>query len=229
MHPLTHLSVLMQPSAAIMVADGNLMTFERSLNPRSISMPALPIVTATNPGATRKVLASFRRILSHPVRQALARIGDGKQIVVEIVQEANHVGKLDAEARRGDPAYASLLESSYFAFVPRGDAEFSYRLLEVMSAGCIPVVLSDGWVLPFDRIVDWSSCSVQVPENKASELPAILASFPTERIAEMQAKVAQIYASVFSSLDTVVAGILKEAELVLRHLPGVQEQSASGK
>ena len=32
-----------------------------------------------------------------------------------------------------------------FAFVPRGDALFSYRLLEVMARGAIPVILSDGW------------------------------------------------------------------------------------
>jgi hypothetical protein len=40
------------------------------------------------------------------------------------------------------------------------------RLLDVMSAGSIPVIVSNHAVLPFDDVLDWESFSVRVPEHK---------------------------------------------------------------
>ena len=51
---------------------------------------------------------------------------------------------------------AGLLSRAKFGFVPRGDAIFSYRLLETMSFGVIPVIIADGWALPFgEHLLDW--------------------------------------------------------------------------
>ena len=215
MHPGIRLPTALQANASILVADINLRAFERTFNPRTVSMPALPIGIARNPGPARTLVASFRGVSSHPVRQRLAEIADGKRIVVELVDRLNHVGKLDAEKKQSDPAYLALLESSSFAFVPRGDAEFSYRLLEVMSAGCIPVVLADGLVLPFDRTIDWSTCSLHVSESKVLELPAMLAGIPPAQISDMQANAAKVYATVFSSLEAILAQLLTEAAIIL--------------
>jgi hypothetical protein len=63
------------------------------------------------------------------------------------------------------PAYQALLQQPIFAFVPRGDCLFSYRFLEVISFGCIPIVLADGWILPFDRIIRWDGQALHLPET----------------------------------------------------------------
>lgn len=218
MHPFIRLPVILQNNPFITIADINLRTFERSLNARTISMPALPILTATNHGPKRSILASFRGVASHPVRHALAKISDGQKIVTELIDNSYHCGKIDAlnqENGTTDKTYLALLETSVFAFVPRGDAEFSYRLLEVMSAGCIPVILSDGLVLPFDRTINWSAFSLHVPEKYALNLPTILAGFPAKRIATMQKGVKHIYDNHFSCMKTIVASLLREAELTI--------------
>src|SRR3954447_7193000 len=162
MHPLLE----PQPSLArrdephMLVADGSLVTHERAWNPRTVSFPPSPLIVGGDgaPQRERTILASFRGRGTHPVRNALSNIADGEQIVCELVTGREHFGRIDALAQVTDQRYVDLLEASWMAFVPRGEAHFSYRLLEVMSFGCVPVVLSDGWVLPFDRLIEWDTC-----------------------------------------------------------------------
>jgi Exostosin family len=45
----------------------------------------------------------------------------------------------------GMHTFDSIVRTSKFAAAPRGDCMFSYRFTEVLSAGAIPVVHSDGW------------------------------------------------------------------------------------
>ena len=53
-----------------------------------------------------------------------------------------------------DFPYSELLTNATFGLVPRGHSRFSYRFLEVLDHGAVPVVVSDGWRLPFDDIID---------------------------------------------------------------------------
>ena len=59
---------------------------------------------------------------------------------------------------------------SHFGLAPRGDNLYTRRFLEIMSSGVIPIVLADGWVPPFDEIIDWPSASVFIPERRARDI-----------------------------------------------------------
>ena len=182
-------------------------------------MPALPIIVARSVRAgARPVLASFQGVNSHPVRQSLQGISNGKSIVVNIVDRARHVGKIDAIALNSDTDYEQLLVNSTFAFVPRGDALFSYRLLEVMSFGCIPIILSDGWVLPFDRTVQWEEFSLHVHAEAIPLIPQLLASLTPDDILARHEKTLAAYRSHLSSLEKIVATVFREAEAPAIHL-----------
>jgi hypothetical protein len=216
MHPQFRLCQCLKHCARTFVADANLSTWERSLNPRTISMPALPLTTGRGRQGRRDVLASFRGVLSHPVRQALLALHDPSNgIVCEAVESANHVGRIDAVAQTVDGRYVELMERSVFALVPRGDALYSYRLTEAISFGCIPVVLSDGWVLPFDRTIDWSKVAVTLPEALAVHVPAVLRAFDRGRICEMLGNVKAVYQQHLSSLDAMMEGLLGELEMLM--------------
>lgn len=214
-HPFRRVPLALADHRHVLVADINLQAWERALNPRTISLPALPVTVGTPRADSRSVLASFRGAASHPSRLALRDIHDGRYIVCELVARRNHARKVDATSGRVDKAYADLLADSVFAFVPRGDAHFSYRLLEVMSFGCIPIILSDGLVPPFDRTIDWSALSLTVPENAISEIPAMLARFSARRIAELQHEVVATYQAKLATIGQVVESLFDEIEAVV--------------
>lgn len=60
--------------------------------------------------------------------------------------------------------YDNLLDT-VFALVPRGDERWSFRFLEAVGAGAIPVIVADGLTLPFENIIDWDSLVVRIPES----------------------------------------------------------------
>jgi hypothetical protein len=214
MNPFAQLPVAFAKLGNVIVAALSLSNWQRALNPRTISMPALPIISgqASTPSSPRDVLASFRGAGSHPCRTEVAALHDGANFICELVNPANHIGRIDATSGSLDTHYASLLARSVFTFVPRGDALFSYRLLEALSFGCIPIILSDGWVLPFHRQIDWTAAALLIPEREVREVPERLRRFSHHRIAQLQAQVQSIHQRHFATLEAVVESMLRETE-----------------
>eukprot|EP00927_Polykrikos_kofoidii_P060795 TRINITY_DN55706_c0_g1_i1.p1 TRINITY_DN55706_c0_g1~~TRINITY_DN55706_c0_g1_i1.p1 ORF type:complete len:613 (+),score=54.83 TRINITY_DN55706_c0_g1_i1:201-2039(+) len=76
---------------------------------------------------------------------------------------------------------------SHFCLVPRGSSAWTIHLYESFFFGCIPVILSDNFEMPFQELVDWPSLSLKWPEDRVGpELLAHLRSIPLTRVAEMK-------------------------------------------
>jgi hypothetical protein len=240
MHPFFRAPLLFRKLRNVVVADVSLAMFERDLNSNTISMPALPIVFSRSYLARgeRPILASFQgRIDTHPVRRRLKTLADEKgatffslpwrrpkapdgkgekRFVVKDVGINRHIGKVDAVNSKTDPEYENLFLESTFALVPRGDALFSYRLLEAMSFGCIPIIISDGWILPFDRTIPWEQFSLRIHADAITDLPNILADLSEDDILSRQEKVIAVYSLRLASLDLIIAALIREVEALLK-------------
>jgi hypothetical protein len=70
--------------------------------------------------------------------------------------------------------YADSLLTAKFVLCPRGNGLSSVRLFETMESMRVPVIISDGVLLPSH--IDWTACSIRVAERDIYRITDILAS-----------------------------------------------------
>jgi len=166
---------------------------------------------------SRPLLLSFVGNFRHTARQELFKIHNGKDVLVF----PGGTGKKPSIPHYFDGTYEELLASSKFAAAPRGDNRFSYRFTEALSAGAIPVVHADGWVLPFRKeLVDWSECAVVLPEVTANKTLEYLAKITSDERCKMRKRCYEIYQNHISSDEAIVAGIIEGLERVVKSKEG---------
>lgn len=108
--------------------------------------------------------------------------------------------------------FVDLMKESTFCLVPRGRRLGSFRFLEALSYSCIPVIMSDGWVNPFDEIIDWSTAMIQFDEDLLLIAPDMLRDIDKKSIDEMQSNCSILYKTYFSSTKKIILSVLSIIE-----------------
>lgn len=185
------------------------------------SFPALPIIQGKiqKPIGERKIFASFRGRPTHPVRKTLATLHNGSDVIVQVISlaqaDATYIRKVSPSTKTHAAEvkeFVDLAENSLFSFTPRGDCLFSYRLLEVMRAGSVPVILSDGWALPFEELIDWKRCSVVWPEKDAGRIIEYLKALSSSEIQEMRHWAGHYYSNYLADFERQTSATLQILE-----------------
>ncbi|KFD54892.1 hypothetical protein M513_04326 [Trichuris suis] len=105
--------------------------------------------------------------------------------------------------------YEELMQNSSFCLVPRGRRLGSFRFLEALEKGCIPVILSNDWVLPFSEVIDWSLATVRADERTLFQIPSTLRSIDPSVIDRMRLQARHLYRLYFASVDKIVDTVLQ--------------------
>ena len=100
--------------------------------------------------------------------------------------------------------YENLLSNSTFCLVPRGRRLGSFRFLETLQAGCLPVILSNGWQLPFDEVIDWSSASFSIDERQLLQVPEILHAVTGPEVFSRRQQTQVIWENYLASVEKIV-------------------------
>lgn len=108
--------------------------------------------------------------------------------------------------------YQALLANSTFCLIPRGRRLGSFRFLEALSVGCIPVLLSNNWVKPFESVIDWTQAVIEADERNLLQLPEMLRAYDWRSIDSLKSQSIAIYNTYFSSVERIVITALKILE-----------------
>ncbi|XP_076262706.1 exostosin glycosyltransferase 1 ttv [Rhynchophorus ferrugineus] len=117
--------------------------------------------------------------------------------------------------------YETLLQNSTFCLVPRGRRLGSFRFLEALQAGCIPVLLSNGWSLPFSDVIDWNKAVVWADERLLLQVPHTIRSIKPSKILQLRQQTQVLWDRYFSSIEKIVYTTL---EIIRDKLPKKQKR-----
>jgi hypothetical protein len=87
---------------------------------------------------------------------------------------------------------------SKFCLCPRGYGLNSFRLYESMQLGCIPVIITDDFYLPWKDELNWEDFSVLINKDQIKDLEKILLEYNDDNIFQMKKNMKENYKKYFT-------------------------------
>ncbi|XP_059657596.1 probable glycosyltransferase At5g03795 [Cornus florida] len=153
-----------------------------SLPETTIRNPRKPL---TNLGgrrvSQRPILAFFAGKMHGRVRPKLLKFWRNKSEDMRIYGPLPKVSKI--------MSYVQFMKLSKYCICPMGYEVNSPRIVEAIYYECVPVIIADNFVLPFNEVLNWNAFSVIVAEKDIPKLRDILLAIPLRRYVTMQTNV----------------------------------------
>ncbi|XP_026401339.1 probable glycosyltransferase At5g03795 isoform X2 [Papaver somniferum] len=92
----------------------------------------------------------------------------------------------------GPLVYQKKFYRTKFCICPGGSQVNSARITDSIHYGCVPVILSDYYDLPFNDILNWRKFSVILKENDVYQLKGILKDIPEEQFVALHKNVVKV-------------------------------------
>lgn len=132
----------------------------------------------------RDILANFIGRVTHNIRGKMLKvIPDTKEFYI-------------SEHKHSLQDYCRIIARSTFTLCPRGYGQTSFRILESLQYGSIPVYISDDFVLPHN--IPFYTYGVQVKESEIGNLVNILKGLSAEEIQHKQKAIKEVYEKWFT-------------------------------
>lgn len=181
----------------------------------SRQLPADRRVAAVFRGSSRRRSTRVRtRLLTLDGTRVSDELGDIQVTLTDMTPQPHAVSNAtNRNAMMHRYSFDDGLRHAQFGFAPRGDSLFSFRFSEVLAAGLIPIVVSDGWELPFADLIDWSEVAIVVPEAEVHTVPQLLANWTLSRVCKTRVRAYEVYTQYLASPERWVRAV----EEILRH------------
>jgi len=188
----------------------NTLCFSAGGNIQKSGIVPIPLVCSELPIKSqqethkRELLACFVGSYTHPIRQKLMKICENIKDITFYMRQSTGKPLIQDEFKM----FINSAINSKFCLCPRGYGLNSFRLYECMQLGCIPVIITNKFYLPWEDELNWNDFSVLITENDLPNLENILRSYSDEKIEYMRNKIKQLW-PIYFSLNGVYNNIIK--------------------
>lgn len=105
--------------------------------------------------------------------------------------------------------YPDVLKEGMFCLVVRSARLAQPVLMDILASQCIPIIIADTIVMPFNSHVDWNKIGLFLPEENIKNLLKIVHSVSKERRGELYWQLRWIYDRHFSSIEKITLTTLE--------------------
>ncbi|KAG6440777.1 exostosin-2 [Manduca sexta] len=105
--------------------------------------------------------------------------------------------------------YPDVLKEGLFCLMVRSARLTQAILMDIIASQCIPIVISDSVVMPFNSHVDWHRIAMVIPEDNIRNLLKIVHSVSKERRGELYWQLRWVYEKYFASIEKITLTTLE--------------------
>lgn len=134
--------------------------------------------------------------------RALAR-ESSQLLLLEQCPQGNYSVRCSSGASQDMFFYPQILQGASYCLVIRGARLAQPILLDAMAAGCVPVIVADSLVMPFQEVLDWKRAAVFIAEEEFGGLLDTLRFISDDRLIEMQKNGRYLYENYFSGMEVI--------------------------
>ncbi|KAM5247127.1 exostosin-like 1 isoform 2-T2 [Ctenodactylus gundi] len=166
-----------------------------------VSLPLLPEAHPLRGGAP----GQLRQHSPHPraALLALAEEGGRWRTASTYAPTCSWDGHCEQDPGPEQTHSGGVLPNATFCLIPGRQAEAS-RFLQALQAGCIPVLLSPRWVLPFSEVIDWTKAAIVADERLPLQVLAALQEMAPARVLALRQQTQFLWDAYFSSVEKVI-------------------------
>ena len=152
-----------------------MLSLSSSFRMLDVDIPLLPCV------GFPRVLPAAKRSFSLGFSGRFGE-GIGTTIILEAQKHSTHwrrlsklfQGKACIDREIDSSKFRSIPSQSDYLLCPRGHGIWTYRFMESIHSGAIPVLIADDYRLPYEHAIDWDSIVLRIPEDKIENMPDII-------------------------------------------------------
>ncbi|XP_063622019.1 exostosin-2 [Cydia splendana] len=105
--------------------------------------------------------------------------------------------------------YPEVLKDGMFCLVIHSARLSQAMLMDILASQCIPIIVADSIVMPFNSHVDWNKIAIFVPEDNLKNVLKIVHAVSEERRGELYWQQRWVYERYFSSIQKITMTMLE--------------------